>query len=114
MEDIKTSDDKELCAFEGCEKEAKARGLCRIHYDRMLRQGRLEEFPRKSKKKKAPIPSPLIKKLIPQKNEYEIKLIFDDDYKNLFSKLEKTAKKEFRTIELQVLYLIDQGLEAGI
>jgi hypothetical protein len=110
MDDLKTPDGKALCVIEGCDKEVKSRGLCSPCYDKMRRAGRLEEFPGKLERKNASIPHPLVKKLFPYKDQHEIRLIFGDDYKDLFSKLEKAAKKEFRTIELQILYLIDQRL----
>ena len=100
------------CKKPGCHRPVKAKGLCRRCYDKQWRrdrreQERLEESRPANKKK--PTPVLVNKKADPVKGN-RIDLRFDDEYKNLFYELEKTAKKEFRTIDLQILYLIDKGL----
>lgn len=38
-----------ICSVEGCDKRHKARGFCRIHYRRLMRNGTTELIPKKSK-----------------------------------------------------------------
>ena len=107
-----------ICSEEGCSKPAKVKGMCKPCYDKKWRK----DHPPKGVERPSGIPyrgSPVANSTgQAESRALKEELLFGqhvvlnfEEYPDLLEQLKAQAQEEFRSLELQSLYLLKKGLE---